>query len=508
MKSSKAKPSAPPAEPLPLGSPPAIEPIAWRYVAVIAGISLLGGAVRMALLNHPMRYDEAFAFLMFAAPNSARDWLNYLAPNNHVLHTLASHAAMRLGGDAPAIVRMPAFFAGVAIVPFAASLAVRLSGRRLAGICAAAMVATSSILVEYSTNARGYSAVCLAAIVMAISATSICRDVRRKSPWAIWTIVAAAGLFTIPVMLYPIGILTVVMILQAAMTKPSPPARRIFFIRLAFSLAGVAALTAVLYAPVVYFSGVKAIVANEFVTPIALSEVVGRLPGVAGETLAHWRRDTTIMRDLLIVVGLVAATLMAVRKRWLLPALPVASVVLLAAAALAHRVVPFPRVWLFLLPWLLASAAAGLAWAVELPISPKLRAAAKTVFVILLTAEVALAARYIAERPYLISEDPRTLVDADSIGRDIVELFDGRTAVASQVPAWTSLAYHSVLHSPRTFIRYESPRWSRVIVVVGHLQTLDGVIESSPGLAENYAPPRLWKAYPHAAVYITERKKP
>ena len=193
---------------------PTVEKRTDAYVAAIAAITAAAGILRAVLLDHPMRYDEAFTFLVFARSSDPAAWFNYMAPNNHVLHTLAMHVAIRIGGMQPEVVRAPAFWAGIALVPAAAWFAVQLTGRRLAGLWAAALVGASSLLIEYSVNARGYSLVCLAAVAMGVATGAICHDARRKAPWIAWIALAAVGMFTIPIMLYPIAIYALLILLQ------------------------------------------------------------------------------------------------------------------------------------------------------------------------------------------------------------------------------------------------------------------------------------------------------
>ena len=66
-------------------------------------------------------------------------------------------------------IRLPALVAGIALVPATFAFARVLYGRA-AGLLAAAFVAASSTLVEYSTNARGYTLVALATVLVFIAA--------------------------------------------------------------------------------------------------------------------------------------------------------------------------------------------------------------------------------------------------------------------------------------------------------------------------------------------------
>ena len=73
----------------------------WKLVA-LGGVMLAGGALRVAALDAPMRYDESYTFQYHAS----RDVLNlvsdYTTPNNHIFHSLLVHCIYLLWGDSPA----------------------------------------------------------------------------------------------------------------------------------------------------------------------------------------------------------------------------------------------------------------------------------------------------------------------------------------------------------------------------------------------------------------------
>ena len=70
-----------------------------------------------------------------------------------------------------------------------------------AAIAAAAMVATSPALIEYSVNARGYTILALSFLV-AVGCTSYLLERQSLAAWCLWVLSLAVGFFTIPVMLY------------------------------------------------------------------------------------------------------------------------------------------------------------------------------------------------------------------------------------------------------------------------------------------------------------------
>lgn len=531
-----------PSDPLPLEAP-AARPVGdlprWVYWLVLAVLTAAGAVMRAVWLDHPMRYDESWGFVQYILPRDLVACLFYSAPNNHVLHTLLVAVASAIGGDGPVALRMPAFLAGVALIPAAAHLATVLSGRRLAGLLTAAFVASSGILVEYSVNGRGYSLVYLAAVLLTERTARIVRDVRPRGPWVVWALVATVGMITIPLMLYPMVVLAVVIVLQAFLGPADAAARRLTLRRLGATLAGTVALAGLLYLPVVhvtgraitqgdavaraspvavYGSGLHALIANPFVAPKTLSQAAAGLTVIAGETVAIMRRDMSWIGWILVALGLVAAVLAGVRQRRVLFLLPLLLPVVLVVLALAQRVVPFTRAWLFALPVFLAVASCGLVrWAWGSP-PGRLRGLAVAAVTLAVVAATGHAAWRVQGLDHLVSADifrvvnrgDICLLDARAIVTDGLELADGHTdlAWAYELPYWPPLAYYMVTlsSSSRHFVPYMLPACRRALMVVPSGQTLEGILGYCPQLAAEYGQIRLWRSYPSAEVFLAWRR--
>src|SRR5919204_3963186 len=111
-----------------------------------------------------MRGDEAFTYTEYASLPWFVALGDYTYPNNHLLHTLLVHGAARLLGPEPWALRLPAFVAGVLLVP-ATYLAARALYGPTTALIAAGLVSASGWLTLYATNARGYSLVLLCFVV-------------------------------------------------------------------------------------------------------------------------------------------------------------------------------------------------------------------------------------------------------------------------------------------------------------------------------------------------------
>ena len=502
----------------------------WAYVVGLVVLTSAGAAMRAAWLDGPMRYDESWTFLFYIAPRELAACLTYSAPNNHILHTLAVAAASWAGGDGPVVLRLPAYLAGVAMVSAVGMLATALSGQRVAGLVGAAMVAGSGILIEYSADARGYTMLCLAAVVLTWLTVRIVRDGRPWGRWIGWAAVSAAGLWVIPIMVYPMIALAAVIVLQAFLGPAPPVVRRRVVRRVGTMLLLAAAVAAVLYAPVVHYtglsategspaaraspvavygSGIYALVGNEFVAPRPLGEVAGKLPGVAAEAVGLWGYGMGWLWRFLMGVGVLVGVVVGFRRRRALWLMPVVLAVVLVVMTLAQRVVPFGRVWLFGLPMLAALAAAGWAELAGRVRRGRWRVAAGAVLV-MAAAGTAAEAGWRCMQPANRVSLGACLPDARAIVADALELADGRTALAwdYEVPTWPPLVYYVVTQSSpgRQFYGYLEDDCRRVLVVVPAEQTLGEVLGHRPQLSAAYGDMRLWRRYPAAEVYIADRK--
>ena len=173
------------------------------YLAAGGAILVAAVAIRVAYLDVPLRYDEATTYNNFVSKPLYVALANYATPNNHLLHTFLAKVSVAVFGNEPWAIRLPALLAGIALVPATFAVA-RVYFGRVAALLAAALVAASSTLVEYSTNARGYTLAALAtAIVFLAGARALERD--SVGAWAAVAVVGALGLYAVPIMVYPLG---------------------------------------------------------------------------------------------------------------------------------------------------------------------------------------------------------------------------------------------------------------------------------------------------------------
>ncbi len=324
----------------------------WSIAAVTL-LTAVAALVRIPLLSQPMGADESATFLYYASHPLPIALTIYGSPNNHILHSALMHLSFRMFGGAEWALRLPAFLAGVALVPLtywtSRNVAPALSRRGRAespshthgALIAAALSATAPVLIDYSTDARGYTMLCCFVLLCTAAMAEITRSGKR-SAIVLFSISAALGFYTVPVMLYPFAMLVVWGLIT--------PRRR----EAAIASVAAAALTIILYVPVMFVSGVSMLTSNPYVraVPRFLQNALPYLDTVR----LHLFVGIPLVLQILIGIGVVVAI-----ARRALPPMWIGIIAVIALVAI-QRVLPFPRVWLPLLVLLFITAAASWPW--------------------------------------------------------------------------------------------------------------------------------------------------
>jgi hypothetical protein len=331
--------------------PPRVDTRERLVVCLITAVAFI---CRVAAIGQPMRYDESITWAYFVGRPWSTLVSSYQFPNNHVLHSLLAKIAVSAFPFAPWALRLPAFLAGVTIVPLTWAVGRRFADRGTA-LLGAALTAASTTLVLYSTNARGYSIVVMLFLLMLLVADGIFRGTWRHG-WLTLTLLGAAGLYTIPVMLYPVGVVSLWLVLGAFRLPPRERWRRIGAV--ALSGAGAVALALLLYLPIIRSAGLSALTGNKFVSASPWLTFVLDLPKFVAETLGTWSSPLPWWSAFVLpVLALLGLRRISPSRA---PSLALATTLWCAVLLLATHRVPFVRVWLFLLPLFLLAVARGL----------------------------------------------------------------------------------------------------------------------------------------------------
>jgi len=464
----------------------------WPLLA----LTVAAFVIRLCFLRQPMRFDEAHTYNQYASQPWFVAVSKYDAPNNHVFHSLLVHGVTRILPESEASVRVVALIAGVLLVPGTMLLTAAIGSRR-AAVLAGLMVCCSSPLIEYSTNARGYTLICLLTVAGWWAAVILQRHA-NVAAWVAWSLAATLGCWTIPVMIYPLA-MQIAWLFWAAFRR-SGRTPRLKHILLAGAVVGVA--TVLCYVPVIVVEGIGALVGNSYVAPLDADAFLHEAVGWISETAALLFRDLPAPAWVVFALGLVLALRRGARNRSLRTVAIATSLVLLVLVT-TQRVLPFPRTWLFLIPLACTLSATGLAeWIERRP-----RCTERIVAIGALV--VAFASPLISVRQtVLTSQETGTLPDARQIIEDLTEGLATGESIVAIPPASEPLRYYADrgevdlrhFHWPGT----EFAREDRAVVIVPKhpRQTLEGVLDAldlTPTLGQHRFV--CWREYPSAWVY-------
>jgi uncharacterized membrane protein len=425
------------------------------------------------------------------------------------------HAACRLLPDDPWVLRLPAVLAGVLVAP-----ACYLVGQALynstSGLLAGCLAATSPILIDYSVNARGYTMICLFVLLSILIGDLLVRR-SNLAGWSVLALLSAIGVWTVPIMIYPLLGLAVWMAVSWRMRQTSWRSNPHFLRALVTWAVVVVVLSVVLYSPIFVVSGARAMADAAFVHGTwggywaamsrrcseAYSLLLGTMPAVVQLALAAG-----------VICHFLSPRIRRSHAVWLAP---IYGLCFFAPVTL-QRAAPPVRAWLFLLPLGFLVAASGAAALIGSIGRQRLR---RIVLGVLLAAcGPWLFLRAIDSEAVKHSRETGTLRDAESIVLFLKSPLQPEDYVVSSCPSTAPLIYYVRRHGLplRHFESTGSPTspHRRLVVVVNrtHKQRLGDVLDEY-GLRRWFDPAtaRRIKEYDTATLFQletppTDRRRP
>lgn len=463
----------------------------------LVALVVIGALLRGYFLRQPMRYDESVTYLYFAAQPWTTVVSSYTYPNNHVFHSLLVKACATLLGDNPWVLRLPAFVAGVAMIPVTYSVGRRFFGSAAAYI-GAAVVAASGALAFYSTNARGYTIVSLATLILA----HLCLRLREQPSTSLWiatVFVVSLGIWTVPVMLFPAGGLALWFVLSALRHDTSD--RRRDLARFAVAAVSAAILTLLLYSPIIDRDGLATLTGNSFVRASAWRVFFRQLSASIKPGLASWTLGYPVVVSTVIGAFAIVGLLNERKSNGIRVSIAGSMYVWCAFVLLATHHVPFLRVWLFLVAPVALLAGHGLIRLVSLLPADRrqlISRAGETSVVL----AIAFAVVVVVSRDIEASRDTGTLFDAERIAN----AFSGRLRpgdrVFAPVPSNAPLAYYFVRSGVDTSYLSSVPTdSSRVYLIVNTNEGFTLDTRLGDPLLQRFSRAQLMMRYPSAEVY-------
>lgn len=482
----------------------------WIAIGAITALAIV---IRWGPLFQPMRYDEAATWIDYASQPLAKSLSNYRFPNNHLFHTLLVHLAAALFGSEPWALRLPAFIAGVLLVPLTWA-----AGRALyspsAGLISAALAATSASLTLYSTNARGYTIVCCLTLLMVLVAARLPRR-ENSAAWAGIALLGALGMWTIPIMLYPLAGIALWLWAEARAgdTVIGP---RAMAARLQWTTLAIACGTALLYLPVVARSGIALVIGNRFVRPQSRASFFAGLPEFYGAVWSDWTRGWPWWLAMLVAVGLVAATILRGSRARRSVSLAGAAIVAATVLLFLNGRIPYVRVWLYLLPLALIAAGGGLThlWRRLARARPALQRRGlgmSLLVVVVLLVSIGGASGTIRSRVVWTADDTGVFPVARAVASELLARARAGDRVVATAPSDLPLAYYlAPSERGRALLRATPDSAQRIWVVVNEAEGQDVNVQLRRAeiMTIDFSPPRsVWRG-PRARLFVIERARP
>jgi hypothetical protein len=412
------------------------------FLAVMVVIMLLAVIFRLEYIYSSLHHDEAYTYVAFGSSLMAAI-SDYHLPNNHVFHSVLVFFSTRIFGIQPWAVRLPAFLAGVFIVPAAYWLAKRIYDRWTA-LGAAFLAAWFPALISYSTNARGYTLVALFTLLI-LALGDYVRKEKNLFAWGLISLFSALGHYTVPVMLFPFGVLFVWLFLENRVEGPGAYRTKWEFIW-HWLAAGFGAflLTLLFYTPILVVTGPEKVFANGFVAPLPRVDLLESLSSRFAETWAEWTFRVPSIIIFLLVAGWFLGLVFHRKISNTCVPLQLAALLWIVILLLVQRPNAWSKVWVFLQPLMLIWAAAGILGLIQKVRLGFLRGLplAAIVFGLALLAGIYQAARLVPQLPALWAirgdEENSVLLVKDQLRDDDMIV----VAPPDDAPVW----YYSELH--------------------------------------------------------------
>jgi hypothetical protein len=211
-------------------------------------------------------------------------------------------------------------------------------------------------MVLYSVNARGHTIVCVASLVLILLADRLRRQPSWWAGWLAFSVVGALGLYTVPIMIYPLGSIGFWLALEALRADRRTALR--LLAALAVTTVATVLLAWLLYFPIIHTAGLQAITGGRLAQPLPWRYFLRAQPAFWVELLQTWVAPL----EWVWVPAVFGLALVGLRRDDGVGRASFAFATTMWCVALfvlSHRT-PFVRFWLFALPLFLLAVARGI----------------------------------------------------------------------------------------------------------------------------------------------------
>jgi hypothetical protein len=239
---------------------------------------VLPAAVLLILaLTFTVTYDEALSYSMFISRGPLISIAYYPVPNNHIFFSLLSTLLTSLISlDPILIMRLLSIFSFIMSFFFIYKFLTLIVSKEVSTLISAIYIAMP-FSIYYGFLGRGYSLLVLIFFVCTYIIFLQIAENKQTLKIGVFSILSAIGIFTIPTYIYAFLINIVFIFLSRRKGSFQPIAKSIL---LTFGIS------IIFYSPAIIFSGVDAIVSNEYVESKNRIQLFYNLPSFIFETFA------------------------------------------------------------------------------------------------------------------------------------------------------------------------------------------------------------------------------
>lgn len=460
------------------------------YLLLLLIIFFYGIILRYNYIHQPIRYDEATTYLLFASKPIYFGLSVYPAPNNHLFNTFLMHCFVNIFGNDPWVLRLPAFIFGSLTIIISYFFA-QVYYNKFAGLLVACFVSTSSMLIEYSCNGRGYTIIVFLSLVIFLFVVYL-RNNKNKFAWLLFSFITALGYYTIPIMLYS-HIISV--FLFYVMSNEDKSVAKIYLLKNIFYYSIIILLLSItLYMPVIIVSGVGAIVNNNYVKSMPIEKFIKNIGISFIETYNQWNRDIHPIIKIIISMSFILSTIYyknISRYKFNLALWVIMPTLIIL---IIQRVVPFTRVWLFILPIYFAIAFSGIGYLIE---KSKISERNKIciIYALIIVIGTINTIYLIKNKSIQISKETGVLNESEEILQYISTIIKNDDVIIAKCPSDNIVKYKMLKKGlfQKVYSTYDRNEIQRndiksgfVIINLKYNQTLDKILEEIKLNKDNY----------------------
>ena len=461
----------------------------------------------MFSLRTPLRYDEAYTYMEFARHSFWQVISDYHVVNNHIFHTVLAYGATRLFGSGWLALRLPALTAGLLLIPSLYVLAREMYNEKV-GLVTAGMFSVSPVFMLYATSARGYSWVMLFTVWALLLALRLQTGTDRGA-WLLLVVCGALGVWTIPVMVYPLAVVYLWLLAQALLQPPAGVSLLRRVSGLAASGVTMVALALVLYTPAFGKDWVAGFLMRTSRQELPPTEFYTRLWGWVKAPLIEWLAGFPAVAIWLLLIGVVLCLLLHRRlSRWRVP-LQAAVFVALGMILAVQRPEPLTRMWSWMAPLFFLTSMDGLLGGLML-LFVKQERMLRAIPTVMLAAGMLVSGWALIDQYVPLTQPPG--YDAPQVTAYMESVLTPDDVVVV-TPHFDALFWYTFDQAgiPETAIRGIKQRpFRRALVVVypGGRETLENVLEwvGPDAVFLNMDTVELLQRFPEAELYAVEAR--